>query len=440
MMKTFLFFLILFCFFPSMLTNSTCIEAKSNSRVLPTAFFVPATLLISIGILMWFLCFRQKYNEYKLKSLDNLKFKKPIPQGTFNYSWHYFSDHTVGCFIGWISNDKTDFSLTFNDTLITGEGINEKNQGFILDGKIEDNKKISLKTVSGGRDEMTLYLTEVPNSEKPGFVGFWKREKAEGFWAMFPKELNLEIIKLFPYMNSKILRIYVGLIIFFSLLCLITFAIARTNGFYDYYYTDYIVGYPWGAFTSFIGLFFMLILANPFNFQCKKENMFVGFVLIIILFSISIVCLVFSVFDMTVADFLMTETLMDTKNSYQLEYAKIAETCHFQEYGCSIVWYGNYTMKNDSCLNSYSVDCVSFEPNQESCSNGRQIVYDILLVEALFQFFLWVFWTLTYFLFIELLTSDRWPAIEIRLREWNQKKPNIEKEMNDKEHFFLNKI
>ena len=191
MMKTFLFSMMLFCIFSPILarssSRSTCIEPKSNYRVLPIGFFIPTTLLIPIGMMIWYLCFRQKYNEYKLKSFDHLQYKNPIPQGKYNYDWHYFSNRTVGCFIGWISNKKTNFSLTFNDNLITGEGIDEKNQHFSLEGKIDDNKKVSLKNVSGGKDEMTLYLTEVPNCEKPGFVGFWKRGKAEGYWAMFPE-------------------------------------------------------------------------------------------------------------------------------------------------------------------------------------------------------------------------------------------------------------
>ena len=432
-MKTFLFSMMLFCIFSPILTRnskSTCFEPSSNLRVLPIGFFIPATLLIAIGILIWYLCFRQKYNKYMLKFLDHLQYLNPIPQGEHSYNWYYFYNGAEG----WISNKKSTFSLTFNGNLITGKGYDEKHQSFSLDGKIEENKKVCLRKIFCLKDEeMTLYLTEVPNCEKPGFVGFSKLKYVEGYWAMFPKELNLKTQKIFPFMNSKILRIYFALILFFSLLSFITYELAL-NGFYSYYYPDHVVGCPWGAFMSLIGLFLMLIFANPFNYQWnKRENLFISLVLIIILILISIVCLVFSVLDMTAADFVMTETLFNAKNSYQLENS-IADTCRFQEYGCSIVWYGNYTVQTSSCLNYY-INCVSFEPKQGSCSDGLQNVYDILLVEALFQFVLWALWVITVFLICELL-NDRWPGIAMRLMEWNQKKLNKAIEMNSQEQFL----
>ena len=276
---------------------------------------------------------------------------------------------------------------------------------------------------------MDLYLTEIPNVQGPGFMGSWKRKNFDGVWVMFPEEFHYEIRSLFPWMNSKFLGIYFGLLLIFSSLCIITFEMGKMTNFY-YEFSGYLIGSPWGAFLSFLGLFLVFIFINPFGFQCIRIKGFFLVFLIIFFFGISVICLTFSVFDLTAADLLKSENLINTKSSYQFTYPTIPDTCDFKNYDCSVVWSANYTKKKSTCMDSYSVECISFPANDGSCSKGSQDLYNIFVAQGLFQFFLWVFWNALCILVIELYTKNRWPSVRMRMQEWSHQAHKNEIEMN----------
>ena len=123
---------------------------------------------------------------------------------------------------------------------------------------------------------------------------------------------------------------------------------------------------------------------------------------------------------MVVADFVNVESLINTRSNYQIDHSEIEDLCQFRNYDCSVVWTQNFTYINDGCPNAYKYLCVSFNKYEGSFDKKMNQLYEILIFESLFQFFLCVLWTFSYFLMSELYIYDRWTGIKKKLNEWNQ--------------------
>ena len=433
--RTFIIINILFVFFIPILSRgsscNSCCDPSPSKRVIPIAFFVPTTILFFFGLLIWKIFFNKNFKKWENSYFEKShNFTGSIPmEGTFNYHGHYFDAHVSKWF------KIPTFSLSFFDKkIIKGEG-KEDDYLYKLEGEIEDNKKLFLKRINAQNEvdcdlEMKLFLTELTNINKPGFMGTMQKKK-NGFWVIFPEEFNYDLDKTFPPMNSTFLRIYFSLILLMSILCCITYEIGRIYNLSTDYYADQTIGYPWGGFMSFIALFIIFFFANPFGWQIMKLEVFCFVIIFIFLIAVSILCLSFSALDMIGADFVNSETLISTKLPYILQNPDVKNICHFDRYQCAVVWSELLLKRTARCKNSYATVCLTYNAAKGgTCEKANKEIIELLIFESLLQFFLWVVWTLFFCLFLEIYCLDRWPGIKKKLYEWNHPHLQQDVEMN----------
>jgi len=300
-----------------------------------------------------------------------------------------------------------------------------------LDGKIIEGKKICIEK-SPETQAITMYITSIQGSNKPGFAAFYE-ENFQNF-VLFPEGCSYEIKNVFPKTNSKIMRVYFIAILLLSISCVIIFAVNQSKYIYSYDDPDYLITYPWGAFVSFLGLVVMFVFINPFGYACI-QMVKIGYVVLLIMFLVAMsgVCLAFSSYDFSAANFINSETLIDTRGNYLMEehIYEIHNTCQFNRYDCSIVFSANYTLRTDKCPDAFAIKCFSFDSDSgTSCSEGLKIFYTVMIFQALFEFFLSVFWFLATCLTMELLTVDRWTSVSMKLEEWNKRGRSKELQMS----------
>ena len=125
---------------------------------------------------------------------------------------------------------------------------------------------------------------------------------------------------------------------------------------------------------------------------------------------------------MMTADFLNSQSMIDTKGSYTLDHAEIAGYCKMNQYDCSVYWSSYYTSRNSGCNNSYYYMCISFQSQQGSCTNGNVGLFNLFVVQSLFECFLAVLWGCAILLVEDINQKYRWPSVEKKLIEWNTNK------------------
>ena len=314
-------------------------------------------------------------------------------------------------------NTVEPFILTFNDNQLA---IEEKDKpDSRREGPFDKNGivEIPLKDDFCG---FRLYATELPGTGQVGFVGF-NTNGCEELWVLLPNDYQGEVETMFPYLKNFYLILVLGAIIVMSSLCIITFALIQTNGFF-YEFFIVVIGTPWGAFISFLGIAVIFFLLNPFGYVFYPMNSSKMIWCHILFSSIFLLCVIFSVFDMMTADFLNSQSMIDTKGSYTLDHAEIAGYCKMNQYDCSVYWSSYYTSRNSGCNNSYYYMCISFQSQQGSCTNGNVGLFNLFVVQSLFECFLAVLWGCAILLVEDINQKYRWPSVEKKLIEWNTNK------------------
>jgi len=410
----YIFFLFYFTTIHAKHTCSSCCFPDEPARYLPFEFFVPASLLLSLLIYHWAKSLKFEYSKYKRNSLDGAhKFYGKLPtQGTYQYKGH--SSRSTSFCKECVWNTEGSISLTFEDIHLTFQQYD--NPDFNREGMIQENRLVNLDRGDPNND-LHLYITQIPGQETPGFMGF--RGEKNDLWVMFPQEYEYEICSLFPYMNNNFLRVYFGLILIFSFLCLITYyKIHGMDIYYDYYFDN--LGCPWGAICSFVGLIVFFIYTNPFGYLLTSSNNIRFPILFGFYCGIIVLCISFSIVDLSTADFIKTESMIDTHVNNDMEREEFGDSCRFNEYDCSVYWSANLTNRNENCLDSYYLLCISFNAVGNSCIAGNKDIYNIFLIQGMFQFFLAIIWIISAVTIADIYSNDRWSTVSPKLEEWNQ--------------------
>jgi len=377
---------------------------------------------------MWCIYFRQNYKKWERKSFDrSFHFSGEIPDGgKFKYRGHTLYE-------GRREWEEFECFLSFEDNF--NVVVEAKHRWFPeqSEGKIIENKKIFIEGIKE-REGFTMYLTSLKGSSNPGFAGFF--EKFDQNFVLLPQESSYEITKLFPKTISKLMRFYFVVILLLSISCVIIFSMNQMKYVYSCDDSNYILSYPWGAFMSFLGLVAIFAYSNPFGLRCVRDEPYCSTIAFFFLFflGLSLLCLIFSSYDFTLADLLHSNTLIDTRGNYIIDHSnEIQNTCQFDKYECSIVYSANYTLRTDECKDSFDLKCFSFDSMKGSCSNGLNAFYASMIFQGFFELFLSFLWCvfIVKCLTMEFFTMDQWNLIFMRLEQWNKKeKPGLQNKNN----------
>lgn len=438
--------LILFCFlFFSHFTRNnsktlschSCCSPTQPLRILPLAILLPFIFLLFLGAFLWFKKFRISYLNRKRANFDhfhNFQGKLPL-NATFDYL-AYSSTTSSLTNKGWVSRNPVTF--TFNDLSLRFQTsqTDAKKKTICLEGPIQNHSKALIK--SEQNQELNVYFTALPFEKLPGIFGFSEQKKEE-LLMFLPNRFKHQIWKLFPAMNNKFLKIYIGSIFLLSFICMITYNLIRMSKFYPHYLIG-LVGCPWGAIASFFGIFLMFFFANPFGWVFVRMK-YRGFLLLCFIFVlIEAVCLGFASIDLMTADFLIREQMINTQVDYEIEREEIPQICDFSHFECSVYWNHNLTKRNEDCLDGYYLLCISFNKNAGSCEKGAQNIYEMFIFQGIFQGLLGVFWSLALMVMIDVFFFDKWTPVEMKIEEWNHNANEREIEMNMSDPLEKNEI
>ena len=437
--------IIIFCFlffsqFPKnkakTLSCHSCCSPTQPLRILPLAILLPFIGLLLFGALLWYKKFRAIYLKRKRESFDhfhNFQGKLPL-NATFDYL-AYSSTTSSLTNKGWISRNPVSFS--FNDLSLKCQTCKtDAKKPILLEGQINNNSKAFIKGEQN--QELNIYFTALPFEKLPGIFGFSAKKKEE-LLMFLPNRFKHQIWKLFPAMNNKFLKIYIGLIFLISFICMITYNLIRMSKFYSHYLIG-LVGCPWGAIASFFGICLIFFLANPFGWVFVRLK-YRGFLFLCFIFVlIEAVCLGFASIDLMTADFILREQMINTRNDYEIEREDIPNICDFSNYECSVYWTHNLTNRNQDCMDGYYLLCISFNKNAGSCEKGAQNIYEIFIFQGIFQGLLGVFWSLPLMVMIDVFFFDKWTPVEMKIDEWNHNAHEREIEMSMSDPLEKNEI
>lgn len=407
-------FLLLFLFptaEPTAKTCRSCCKPPQSFHALPAEIYIPLGVVLFILYLCWKVWIQDAAKQYRKNQVERSHvFNGILPsQGSYDYKTVTHNSNQS------LWTPKSAAILTFNENKLSIE--DQGNPESRREGTIGRNGVVDIPT-QGAFPGFRLYATELPDSNQTGFAGF-ESSNNENLWVFLPVEFNKDAEVLFPFLKNGFMILFFGLILLFTLLCMLTFGLMKSNGFYGDFFVA-VVGTPWGAFASFIGLGVMLYATNPFGWSFTESNTqrtiyAFGFFSILMM-----LCASFAVIDMITADFMKSESMIDTRGAYTLDRDEIANYCKMDQYDCSVYWSANLTKRNDDCANSYYYLCISFDANMGSCSKGNDSVFNLFLVQSLFQCALAILWACVSLLLHDLRMNDRWPSVASQLGLWNK--------------------
>ena len=415
-MSSHFFSLFLFIFLlpsaePTAKTCHSCCKPPQSFHPLPAEIYIPIGVVCMILYFLWKVWISDAAKEHRRNQIERSHvFNGILPsQGSYDYKTITHSSNQS------LWTPKTALTLTFNENKLAIE--EQGNPESRREGTIDRNGVVNIP-LQGAFPGFRLYATELPNGNQPGFAGFESTDN-ESLWVFLPIEYNGDAEALFPCLKNGFMILFFGLILLFTLLCMLTFGLMNSNGFYGDFFVA-VVGTPWGAFASFVGLGVMLYATNPFGWTITESNtkrtiLSFGFFSILMM-----ICGSFAVIDMITADFMKGESMIDTRGTYTLDRPEIAGYCKMDKYDCSVYWSANLTKRNNDCSDSYYFLCISFDSNMGSCSKGNDSVFNLFLVQSLFQAALSILWGCSALLLHDLRMNDRWPSVASKLAEWNK--------------------
>lgn len=396
---------------PTAKTCHSCCKPTQSFHALPAEIYIPLGVVVMMFYFLWKLWLKDVTREYRKNQIERSHiFNGTLPsEGSYEYKTIKHSPNES------LWTPRTAKVLTFNQNKLALEEQGKpesRREGIIHENGVVD---IPFKEDLPG---FRLYATELPNSNQVGFAGFESLSN-EHIWVFLPIEYNGDSEILFPCLKNGFMILFFGLILLFTLLCMLTFGLMNSNGFYGDFFVA-VVGTPWGAFASFIGLGVMLYATNPFGWSftevtTQRTVLSFGFFSILMM-----LCASFAVIDMITADFMKSESMIDTRGTYTLDREEIASYCKMDRYDCSVYWSANLTKRNNDCSDSYYYLCMSFDSNMGSCSKGNDSVFNLFLVQSLFQCALSILWACVAVLLHDLKMDDRWPSVASKLAEWNK--------------------
>ena len=395
-------------------TCHECCTPSSFSETLPEYVDIPCAIVAILALIIWYKCFEGVYLQNKRVAFDkSFQYSGTIPfAGEFDYKMKSLYQTE------WIQSDNC--KIKFIDSVIVEIEGGSKFAG--IPTRITDSSKMLIKV--NEYESLIFYLTQVPGSEKPGFVAVDSLTYCQIF-VLLPDECQTEIPVLFPLVKSNFLKLCFILIVLMIALSTITFCLTRDSLFYSSYYLSYALGYPWGAFVSCFGIFIFIIFTNPFG-CCRSVNWGLRHAVAITFFynALAVICLTFSILDYTYAGFIDDNNLVDTRSSYTLEdhQQEFESRCQFNQYDCSVTYSANLTDQTDSCQDAYILQCFSFDTENNSCSQERNNFYLLFVFQGLFEFFLAMFWYFVGSEWINCADSSRWLDISRTLEEMNGRK------------------
>jgi len=402
---------------------SECCLPSSFFESLPIIFEVSGVLLIALVALVWNQCYVADYKRKKQASFDeNFQYSGNIPfSGLFYYQSHFLENGQ------WVKKPDCTIQITDSSAIeivgLKNDLIPEK-----FECQISNNTKSKVKfsvgegeqSNIGKKDEIILYLTKVPGSDKPGFVAVYSQDY-KAYFVLLPIECQASLSSFFPIVKSKFLMLYFGLIILSIFLSVLTFCFSRSTFFYSNYYPDYLYGYPWGAFCSCFGIIVFFIFSNPFGWQIVQiSNRKWVSALFTFYWTLSIVCLLSAFTDLIYESFIDDNNLVETGGTYSLtdHLEEFKTQCQFNQYDCSVTYSGNMTYRDDSCQDDYVLQCFSFNTDNNSCSDERDDFVVLLVFQALFEYSLVMLWMVVTYIWRQ-LNKDRWHGISMKLEELN---------------------
>ena len=394
--------------------TSCCRPDGDGGWTLFLEFHIPLIIMFFLLICFW------EEIRIKLKAFRKSRFELShvfhgqLPrEGTQNYkaySYNLIQDY-------WVAEKNQIFSFNENEITLHEVNIEANNIFNRREGNIEKNSFLNISTnvLSPG---FRLYISAVEGIAQLGFFGFEANNASKKLWAFLPIESNANPNLLFPYSKNFCLMILFGLLLLLSSSCLLTFSFMNENGFYGDFHANPA---PWGAYISFFCLGVFFFSANPFGWSFRNIDKDLNFCSLCIVIPLVItVCFFFSVYDITSAEFLTRESLIDARGNYTLDHTEINDICKIRQYNCSVYWSNNLTQRNNDCPNDFIYDCVSFNPVMGSCSDGKDEIFNLFFFQGVFHGLLCVFWL--FVIFALDLEYSQWPAVSQKIKTWNKVK------------------
>ena len=193
-------------------TCQSCCTPSSFKEALPAIIDIPCAIIAFLAVFIWYSWVDADYVEKKRVAFDeSFQYSGTIPYaGVFDYKVNVWDNEWV---------QKSNCKIKFIDSVIVEiEGLNYRDIPEKFDTRITDSSKMVINAGTNPLEinDFICYLTQVPGSDKPGFVGFHSKISGTAF-VLLPDECQTETSVLFPAMKSNFLKLYFILIVYISI-------------------------------------------------------------------------------------------------------------------------------------------------------------------------------------------------------------------------------
>lgn len=276
--------------------------------------------------------------------------------------------------------------------------------------------------------DINLIPSKIEGDTNPIFLGDYYviRNKSRGLWFIIPQSIKMiNPLEFLKECHSKILIIQYVILFLITVSSLVYWGVNKSKYEFEHsvHDSDKIIGLQIGGILSLIALVAILIWHNNFKMSFIRNSCSFNFIRYFTQLVIAIICFIFGMFDMVVADFVKNQNLYSKNQSSNI--VGIQNYCNFN-FECNTIWAAKYTYTDWSCSGFTKIICVSFHSSMGDCYQGKENLYNYLFGNSLFSWLLFNMWII--FLISQVCLSDSFTAIyRNKLLELNKNSNNSNK-------------